>query len=69
MLTNAFNDDVGDNVFFIQWSTFDDDDDDDDGDISLCNFFQAFNKVKSYLEYAKDSPNLKVLAGGTCDDK
>ncbi|XP_072174454.1 LOW QUALITY PROTEIN: delta-1-pyrroline-5-carboxylate dehydrogenase, mitochondrial-like [Diadema setosum] len=29
----------------------------------------AYKKVKSYVDYAKESPNLKVLAGGTCDDR
>lgn len=27
----------------------------------------AFTKISSYLEYAKSSPNIRVLAGGDCD--
>ncbi len=34
--------------------------------VDLC--LQAFDRIKSYLEHAKSSPNLKVLAGGNCDN-
>lgn len=30
---------------------------------------KAFNRIKSYIEYAKSSPNLEILGGGNCDDK
>lgn len=29
---------------------------------------KAFNRIKSYIEYAKNSPNLSIVAGGKCDD-
>ncbi|XP_062602562.1 delta-1-pyrroline-5-carboxylate dehydrogenase, mitochondrial-like [Saccostrea cucullata] len=29
---------------------------------------KAFKRIKSYIDYAKDSPNLTVIAGGQCDD-
>ncbi|XP_071945499.1 delta-1-pyrroline-5-carboxylate dehydrogenase, mitochondrial-like [Antedon mediterranea] len=28
----------------------------------------SFNRIKSYLDHAKSSPSLKVIAGGNCDD-
>lgn len=28
----------------------------------------AFNRIKSYIDHAKSSPNLEILAGGKCDD-
>ncbi|XP_033113584.1 delta-1-pyrroline-5-carboxylate dehydrogenase, mitochondrial-like [Anneissia japonica] len=28
----------------------------------------SFNRIKSYLDHAKKSPSLKVIAGGNCDD-
>ncbi|OWF37163.1 delta-1-pyrroline-5-carboxylate dehydrogenase, mitochondrial-like [Mizuhopecten yessoensis] len=29
---------------------------------------KSFNRIKGYLDHAKTSPNLKVVAGGSCDD-
>lgn len=29
---------------------------------------KAFNRIRSYIEHAKNSPNLSILAGGKCDD-
>lgn len=29
---------------------------------------KAFNRIKSYIEHAKSSPNLEIIAGGKCDD-
>ncbi|XP_063965837.1 delta-1-pyrroline-5-carboxylate dehydrogenase, mitochondrial-like [Lytechinus pictus] len=29
----------------------------------------AYKKVKSYVDYAKGSPNITIHAGGTCDDR
>lgn len=29
---------------------------------------QSFNRIKGYLEHAKSSPNVKIIAGGECDD-
>ncbi|XP_061162838.1 delta-1-pyrroline-5-carboxylate dehydrogenase, mitochondrial-like [Saccostrea echinata] len=29
---------------------------------------KAFKRIKSYIDYAKDSPNLTLIAGGKCDD-
>ena len=31
--------------------------------------FQSFARNKSYLDHAKSSPNLTILAGGKCDDR
>ena len=28
----------------------------------------AFKRISGYIEYAKKSPNLKILGGGGCDD-
>ncbi|ELU02181.1 hypothetical protein CAPTEDRAFT_218806 [Capitella teleta] len=28
----------------------------------------SFNRIKGYLEHAKSSPNVKIIAGGECDD-
>lgn len=28
----------------------------------------AFNRIKSYLEHARSSPDIDVIAGGKCDD-
>ncbi len=30
---------------------------------------QAFHRIKSYIDHAKSSANLTVLAGGVCDDR
>lgn len=30
---------------------------------------KAFNRIKSYIDYAKSSPNLEIIAGGKCDNK
>lgn len=30
--------------------------------------FQSFGRIQRWLEHARTSPSLKVLAGGTCDD-
>uniref|UniRef100_A0A669BZG9 Delta-1-pyrroline-5-carboxylate dehydrogenase, mitochondrial n=1 Tax=Oreochromis niloticus TaxID=8128 RepID=A0A669BZG9_ORENI len=30
---------------------------------------KSFGRIKKWLEHAKSSPNLKVIAGGNCDDK
>lgn len=30
--------------------------------------FQSFARIKRWLDHAKSSPSLKVLAGGNCDD-
>lgn len=30
---------------------------------------KSFGRIKGWLEYAKSSPNLTVIAGGNCDDK
>jgi len=30
---------------------------------------KAFAKIKGYIERAKDSPDVKILAGGNCDDR
>ena len=38
------------------------------GDI-FSHIFQSFNRCKGYLDYAKASPNLKFVAGGTYDDR
>lgn len=41
----------------------------------LSTFFSAviddksFGRIKKWLEHAKSSPNLKIIAGGNCDDK
>ncbi|XP_071040121.1 delta-1-pyrroline-5-carboxylate dehydrogenase, mitochondrial isoform X3 [Parasteatoda tepidariorum] len=29
---------------------------------------RAFKKIKGFIDHAKSSPSLKILAGGTCDD-
>nr|XP_022336824.1 delta-1-pyrroline-5-carboxylate dehydrogenase, mitochondrial-like [Crassostrea virginica] len=29
---------------------------------------KAFKRIKSYIEHAKSSPNLSIVAGGNCDD-
>lgn len=29
---------------------------------------QSFARIKKWLEHAKSSPSLKVIAGGHCDD-
>lgn len=29
---------------------------------------QAFNKIKSYIDYAKSATDAEIIAGGTCDD-
>ncbi|XP_044205963.1 delta-1-pyrroline-5-carboxylate dehydrogenase, mitochondrial isoform X2 [Thunnus albacares] len=30
---------------------------------------KSFSRIKKWLDHAKSSPNLKVIAGGNCDDK
>lgn len=30
---------------------------------------KAFKRIKSYIEYARSSPNLEIIAGGKCDDR
>uniref|UniRef100_A0A8C6UP91 Multifunctional fusion protein n=1 Tax=Neogobius melanostomus TaxID=47308 RepID=A0A8C6UP91_9GOBI len=30
---------------------------------------KSFGRIKKWLEHAKTSPNLKIIAGGNCDDK
>ena len=30
---------------------------------------KAFDRIKGYIEFAKQSPELEILAGGTYDDK
>lgn len=30
---------------------------------------KSFNRIKKWLDHAKSSPNLNVIAGGNCDDK
>lgn len=32
------------------------------------SFPQSFARIKKWLEHAKTSPNLSILAGGGCDD-
>lgn len=29
---------------------------------------KAFNRIKSYIDHAKSSKNLEIIAGGKCDD-
>lgn len=29
---------------------------------------KAFKRIKSYIDHAKSSPNLEIIAGGKCDD-
>lgn len=29
---------------------------------------KAFNRIKSYIDHAKNSKNLEIIAGGKCDD-
>ena len=36
---------------------------------SLSLYFQSFARNKEYIDYAKTSPNLTILAGGKCDDR
>ena len=31
--------------------------------------FQAYESIKSYIDYAKDSTDLSIVAGGKCDDR
>lgn len=34
-----------------------------------CSFtLKAFARIKGWLEHAKSSPHLKIIAGGKCDD-
>ena len=38
--------------------------------LSIVEFFfkfQAFDRIKSYIDYAKASPDHKIIAGGNCD--
>lgn len=35
----------------------------------LCVGRQSFARIKKWLNHAKSSPNLKVIAGGNCDDR
>lgn len=30
---------------------------------------KAFKRIKSYIEHAKNSPNLEIIGGGKCDDR
>lgn len=30
---------------------------------------KAFKRIKSYIEHAKNSPNLDIIGGGKCDDR
>lgn len=30
---------------------------------------KSFSRIKGWLEHAKSSPHLKIIAGGNCDDK
>lgn len=30
---------------------------------------KAFDRIKGYIEHAKKSPNLTILAGGKCDNR
>ena len=43
-----------------------------DNNISIIMYltlFQAFDRINGYLEHAKSSPNLKVIAGGNADKR
>lgn len=30
---------------------------------------KAFKRISGYVDHAKSSPNLSILAGGKCDDR
>lgn len=30
---------------------------------------KAFQRIKNYIEYAKESPELEIIAGGSYDDR
>lgn len=31
--------------------------------------FQSFKNIKDYIDYAKGSQDLSIVAGGKCDDR
>lgn len=35
----------------------------------FCVRLQSFARIKTWLDHAKSSPSLKVIAGGNCDDR
>ncbi len=37
--------------------------------ITLNVFLKSFSRIKGWLEHAKTSPHLKIIAGGNCDHK
>ena len=37
--------------------------------IHLLFSFQSFKNIKDYIDYAKSSQDLSIVAGGKCDDR
>jgi hypothetical protein len=35
----------------------------------LCLFLQAFESIKEFIDYAKESDDVTILAGGNCDKR
>lgn len=35
----------------------------------VLSLLQSFGRIKKWLDHAKSSPNLTIIAGGKCDDK